>query len=102
MHMHAGMYMYMYMVGTQVTCMYTLHADCMHVHALVHHSLHTSQGSDLIPGENYPCPQSVPDRDKLGKGGNGTVVKFPLGGTEYALKWVSTTTTLVTGCGIGC
>ncbi len=48
-----------------------------------------SQENELVPGEVYPCPHNVhSERDRLGKGGNGTVVKFPLGGTEYALKQV--------------
>ncbi len=50
-----------------------------------------TQRSELMPGDIYPCPHNVahvPDRDRLGKGGNGTVVKFSLGGKEYALKQV--------------
>jgi len=39
-------------------------------------------------GESYPCPHNVPEKDKLGKGGNGLVVKFYLGGSIYALKQV--------------
>lgn len=65
-------------------------------HALYHISVYCykplQEVQDILtPGEVYPYPYNIDTfkRDKLGEGGNGKVIKWPLQNREFALKHVS-------------